>query len=684
MPSQRRGGSLSAGADPFEAPDLWTVRIGGQPHAAALAALANGQLGVVGDVGPDGVRATFVAGAYGTGPDGMVRPLPGPTWTGVGGHGTSWQLDMRAGTLRRRNEQGRTDLERFVSIVRPTVGVLLAAGADGDAWPSPLAAPEVPRAMAADHAWTMTAETDGTFVGTVHGARDAIVAMARQRVDRTQLERVVAMDHGPDAEPEVRRALEEALELGGSALLEEHREAWARRWADADIEIAGDPRAQLAVRFALFHLLSCARTDGQSAVGARGLTGLAYAGHVFWDTDVFVLPTLAATLPDAARSVLEYRLRRLPAARARARDGGGAGARFPWESADTGEDVTPRFGRDLDGALVPITTGELSAHINADVAWAADHYVAWTGDETFVAQGGRELIVETATDWAQRVRVGADGRAHLDDVTGPDEYHERVDDDAYTNLMARWHLTRAADLTVDGDGEPGADAFRELAGALVDGRRPDGHHEEFAGFDELDDVDLGSIGPLPVAADVVLGRERTAGTKVLKQPDVLMAHHLLGDLLPHASLLADLDAELPRISHGSSLSPAICAAVLARAGRADDALALFHLAGRLDLDDLTGSTSAGLHLATMGGVWQAVVFGFAGIRPGAEELQLDPRLPSGWRSLRIQLRFRGQVVRVHIDHEHVSVATAAPVPVRLAGELVQAPFCRRMHEEAKT
>lgn len=110
----------------------------------------------------------------------------------------------------------------------------------------------------------------------------------------------------------------------------------------------------------------------------------------------------------------------------------------------------------------------------------------------------------------------------------------------------------------------------------------------------------------------------------------------------------------------------------------------FHLAGRLDLDDLTGSTSAGLHLATMGGVWQAVVFGFAGIRPGAEELQLDPRLPSSWRSLGIQLRFRGQAVRVHIDHERVAVATAAVVPVRLAGELVQAPFCRRMHEEAET
>ena len=191
-------------------------------------------------------------------------------------------------------------------------------------------------------------------------------------------------------------ASQSAQRLGFDGLLAEHRRAWASRWEDADVIIEGDPELQLAVRFAIFHLLASAPDDGEAAVGARGLTGSAYRGHVFWDTDVYVLPMLAATHPHAARAMLEYRVRRLPAASEPRKRHRRDGARFPWESARSGGDVTPEHARDRNGELVPILTGRLEEHIVADVAWAAACYIDWTDDQTFAAGPGRELIVQTA------------------------------------------------------------------------------------------------------------------------------------------------------------------------------------------------------------------------------------------------------------------------------------------------
>ena len=246
-----------------------------------------------------------------------------------------------------------------------------------------------------------------------------------------------------------------AVERAGfDRLLAEHRQAWARLWLDAEVTIEGDADDQLTARFAVFHLLAAAADDGEAAVGARGLTGPAYGGHVFWDADVFVLPALAAIRPSAARAMLDYRIRRLPAARAAANAAGRRGARFPWESAGDGSDVTPQYARGRRGELIPIRTGQHEVHIVADVAWAAAEYAA-AGPETtlFLAGAGRDLVFDTARYWASRARRDWDGRAHLCGVMGPDEYHEVVDDNAFTNVMARWNLQCAAALVESGGGD---------------------------------------------------------------------------------------------------------------------------------------------------------------------------------------------------------------------------------------
>src|SRR5262249_3372682 len=183
--------------------------------------------------------------------------------------------------------------------------------------------------------------------------------------------------------------------------------------------------------------------------------------------DVFVLPFLAATHPPAARAMLEYRVRRMPAAREASRRLGYAGARWPWESAAEGVDVTPSLARLPPGEAARLRTGQDAAHSGADVAWAADCYLAWTGDEVFAAGPGRELLAETARYWASRVRLDHKGRAHLLGVIGPDEYHEPVDDNAFTNVMARWNLRRAADAL---DAVDAADPSAAPPGATVEER----------------------------------------------------------------------------------------------------------------------------------------------------------------------------------------------------------------------
>jgi trehalose/maltose hydrolase-like predicted phosphorylase len=461
------------------------------------------------------------------------------------------------------------------------------------------------------------------------------------------------------AESAARAALHDAEALGYEGLLREHRAAWASRWAEADIVVEGDRELQRAIRFALFHLIASVADDGEAAVGARGLTGPAYHGHVFWDSDVFVLPFLAATHPAAARAMLEYRIRRLPAAREAARRLGRSGARFPWESAADGVDVTPASARLATGELVRIRTGELEEHIVGDIAWAAAYYLDWTGDEEFAVGPGRDLFVETARYWASRVRFDADGRAHIYGVIGPDEYHEPVDDNAFTNVLARWNLRRAAAL----DGGDGAECARWLAtaDALVDGLdQASGIYEQFAGFFDLEPLVIQEIAPRrPIAADLLLGAERTAAAQVLKQADVLMLHHLLPGEVPPDSLVPNLDFYEPRTAHGSSLSPAIHAALFARAGRYRSALEALRIAARIDLDDLTESTAGGLHLATIGGLWQALAFGFAGVRPQGDRLLVDPRLPTEWNALELGLRFRGEPLRLRLDRDGVSAEGAS-------------------------
>jgi trehalose/maltose hydrolase-like predicted phosphorylase len=336
--------------------------------------------------------------------------------------------------------------------------------------------------------------------------------------------------------------------------------------------------------------------------------------------------------------------------------------------------VTPQEARDPHGELVPILTGQLEEHIVADVAWAAACYIDWTGDQTFAVGPGRELLVQTARWWASRIEQDADGRAHIRGVIGPDEYHEDVDDNAYTNVMARWNLRRAAEAGVDVVDERERREWLELADSIVDGYDPaTGIYEQFDGFHALEPLLIAELAPqLPVAADMLLGHARTQTSQVVKQADVLMLHYLVPGELAAGSLEPNLDFYGPRTAHGSTLSPGVHATLLARAGRLAQALEMLRLTARIDLDDIGHTTGGGLHLAAMGGVWRTLALGFAGLRPAGDALAINPRLAPGWDSLDVRVRFRTSRVHVRVLPDAVEASADPPVAALTpAGERVQ-------------
>ena len=364
-----------------------------------------------------------------------------------------------------------------------------------------------------------------------------------------------------------RDKLEVARQLGWRGVLAEHEAAWANHWQCSDVEVEGDAAAQQALRFAIYHLISAANpADERVSIGARALTGDDYHGHVFWDTEIFLLPFYILTWPEAARALLMYRFRTLDAARAKSARMGWRGALYAWESADTGAETTPERVVGPDRQIINILCGREEQHISADVAYAVWQYWQATGDEGFLRDAGAEILLETGRFWASRAHLEADGYRHIRNVIGPDEYHQHVDDNAFTNVMARWNIRRAIDVAAWlrkrwpecwanlssrlGLDDTELDQWRSTADTMATGLdAKTGLFEQFAGYFALEEINLADYAGRSVPMDVVLGRERTQRCQVIKQADVVA---LLG-LLPEEVCRRHEESELPLLR--ASLRP---------------------------------------------------------------------------------------------------------------------------------
>jgi trehalose/maltose hydrolase-like predicted phosphorylase len=456
-------------------------------------------------------------------------------------------------------------------------------------------------------------------------------------------------------------------QIGWRNVLEAHEAAWADRWQKGDIELVGDPTAQRAIRFAAYHLNSAANpADERVSIGARALTGEGYHGHVFWDTDIFLLPFYVLTWPEAARSLLMYRFHTLEGARAKAVRLGWRGAMYAWESAATGDEMTPEHLTGPDGETVAVLCGTQEQHISADIAYAVWQYWRATGDDGFFLEAGAEILLETGRFWASRALPEPDGSCHIRGVIGPDENHEHIDDNAYTNVMARWNIRRALDAVALlqerwpehwaslaqrlGVNDAELRAWSHVAETLAIGFDPrTGMYEQFSGFFDLEDIDLSDYAGRTVPVEVLLGQERLQKSQIAKQADVVALLALLPDEFPGNAPERNFRYYEPRCSHRSSLSPAMHGLVAARLGDTEMALRFFQQTAVIDLGDAHGPADEGIHIAALGGLWMLTVFGFAGLSVRDDGLALEPRLPDGWQRLAFRIQWRGRRVQFSID-----------------------------------
>ncbi|GGL41750.1 glycoside hydrolase family 65 protein [Phycicoccus endophyticus] len=479
---------------------------------------------------------------------------------------------------------------------------------------------------------------------------------------------------------------ERTLDRAGRHGLAEHharqREWFDAFWAASDVEVdTGDDHSdavQQAVRFNLFSLAQAAARADRQGIPAKGVSGSGYEGHYFWDSEIYVAPFLTYTLPSAARNLLQSRSLMLPAAQDRAREMSQRGALFPWRTIN-GEEASAYYA-----------AGTAQVHIDADIAHALAVYHAATDDTDFLVRHGLPILIETARLYADLGFWRSNGTPsfHIHGVTGPDEYTTVVNNNLFTNVMARFNLEQAA-LGVERVRREHPQEWARLARRLeiTDDEVSEwracaaGMHIPFDEGLEIHpqddfflDREVWDLSRTPASLRPLLLHYHPLVIyrfQVLKQADVVLALYLQGDRFTAEQKRKDFEYYDPITTGDSTLSAVVQSVVAAEVGYHEQALRYFHEALYVDLANLHDNTVDGLHVASAGGVWAALVGGFGGMRDHGGTLQLDPRLPEDWGSLTFRLTWRGTRVRFHLTEAELAMEVedgVGEVPVTVRGE----------------
>ncbi|NTV98579.1 MAG: glycoside hydrolase family 65 protein [Chlorobiaceae bacterium] len=465
--------------------------------------------------------------------------------------------------------------------------------------------------------------------------------------------------------------LKRFIRNGVNSELQAHLDVWEKKWRQSDIQIRGDEKAQHALRFNIYQLLINGPTRPAS-IGAKFLSSEGYLGHIFWDTEIFVLPFFIYNFPEAARNMLLYRYNTLEGAKKNAVKKGYLGAKYAWESATTGEDVTPRFASKLERTIRLIYTGMEEDHIVSDVIYGVEKYFRVTGDEQFLLDYGMEMVFLTAQFWASRVL--RNGRYYeIRCVIGPDEFHEHIDNNGYTNFMAKWHLRLAyllyqymqknnaeqLDKLAEKIGleQKEVETWLEIGRSMKMNYDPESKlYEQFDGYFSLRDYvienfDRKSHPLLPRGVNY----RNIQSTQLIKQADVLAMMMLFPHAFSDEEKIANFDFYEPRTTHQSSLSHCMHAMMGLAAGRRTKAYSYFMKTALCDMENLHDNTALGIHSAAVGGTWQTAVSGFGGFSIKSDRLVLKPWLPKKWESLSFKVQWKERLVDVTVYHDRISI-----------------------------
>ena len=484
--------------------------------------------------------------------------------------------------------------------------------------------------------------------------------------------------------------IQTAREIGWEALLEQHRAAWDRRWTTMDVEIEGDATAQTVLRYNLYHniIATPSHTD-HLPVGARGLSCQAYQGAAFWDQEVFNFPMFLFTAPEIARNILMYRYRTLDGARRKARQLGYRGAFYAWISGDSGEEICPSyFFKDvLSGRPIRNHFNDWQIHVSPDIAYTVRRYVTVTHDWDYLKHYGAEIVFEIARFLVSRSHFRSDtGQYEILRVLGPDEYHENVDNNFFTNYQARFTAAYATEvyrwMEEQAPGElrelqdriglydREVQSWTDLAARLrVAQPEPEtGIIPQFDGFFELEDTDPTELRNRLLDTGEYWGWPNgvAVATQVSKQADVTQLFVLHPTAFDREIMKKNWEYYEPRTQHGSSLSPAVYAIVAAWVGHMEEAERYFMKSCTIDLYNdnkaVSGGTFiGGIHTAACGVSWQIVISGFAGMYLTDGGFGFRPHLPESWKRLSFAVERWGVVLRVEIrGGQAPSVSVSAP------------------------
>lgn len=468
----------------------------------------------------------------------------------------------------------------------------------------------------------------------------------------------------------VDKEISDFIEIGIENELASHIKKYEEMWYVANIKINGDELIDKALKFNIFHLMSTAnKHDNTVSLGAKLLHGEEYGGHAYWDTEIFMLPFFIFTSPDTARTLLEYRYNLLPMALKNAIGSGYSGAKYPWESADDGTEQCPDWTIEPDGSCYRCMVATYEHHVTADIAFGIYNYFNLSNDIAFMLKYGAEILLQTARFWVSRCNYNESlDRYEILDVTGPDEWHEPVDNNCYTNYLAKWNIEKGfemldmlkdnhyreyEDITnriciLDEELEQWHDVYDKL---YIPFNKEDKLMEQFEGYFKLPDFTIKEYNKndMPIipkeAQDMGLRQ-----TSINKQADVVMLMFLLPEEFDDEIKKINYEYYEKRTSHRSSLSPSIFSIMGLKIGDHSMAYKYLKRSALVDLHDNQGNTREGFHAASSGGTWQSVMFGFAGMGVDKDGmLYFKPWLPEHWDSIEFKIYFRESLLKFKIN-----------------------------------
>ncbi len=490
----------------------------------------------------------------------------------------------------------------------------------------------------------------------IFAARDYDLA-AEQRLELHSFASFQAsrFDRG-DLDLLAKQRLEEAWSVSPLGLRAEHEARWAELWSGSNAVIEGEEAAQMGIRFAIFQLLAAAPWHSDRlSVPARGLQGQDYYGSIFWDFETFVLPLLASTQPVAARNALMYRVHTLAGAQRKARSLGFEGAYYAWQSQETGDDQCDLyvFNDPRTGEPIRSYFADEQIHISGDIVLGMDLYVRATGDETLWRDGGAQVALEVARFYRSRSTWNDEAqRWELRSVLGPDEYHERVNDNAFTNAVAREAvaiaLREARHLMYEDEAAALEQWVQTLHVPAPD--ESDRLIEQFEGYFDLEDEPLAETRARLAHPELHPGGPHGPfqQTQNIKQADVVMLLYLFRDRYDLAAKRTNWEFYEPRTAHDSSLSPMAYSLVAADVGLTEWAHRYFLQTAHIDLGGSGPHWNLGIHAASLGGAWLALVHGFLRVRLEERGVVFEQRtlLPPQWTSVSVRLRWHGAAIEV--------------------------------------